>query len=72
MDIYSDETYEDYYNKNEIEKYKKADAFMKAHLKNIRRISFHKYIDGQLPVFYLGETINGNNLIGLFSTGVFT
>jgi hypothetical protein len=61
--------FENHYPGSFIEKYFQAARFMKIYLKNIKRISFRPSHDykGFLPVFYIGETLKGSALLGLFT-----
>lgn len=64
--------FKDYYE--DVETMYKVDQLMKDKLKNIRRISFNQSdsFNGTFPIFFIGETKEGNNLVGLFSIGSYT
>ena len=70
--LMEEEPFEDYYE--DVEKFKEVDTLFKENLINIRRISFNgSYsFNGGLPTFYVGETKEGNNLVGLFTVGIYT
>ena len=70
--LMTEEPFEDYYE--DVEIMREIDQLMKDNLKNIRRISFNQSysFSGTFPTFFIGETKNGNNLVGLFSIGSYT
>lgn len=67
-----DTPFEDYYE--DVDTMKEVDRLMKDNLTNIRRISFNQSysFSGTFPTFFIGETKEGNNLVGLFSIGSYT
>jgi len=70
--LMQDKPFEDYYEN--VKGFKEIDKILKENLKNIKRISFNKSysFNGGLPTFFVGESKEGNNLLGLFSIGIYT
>jgi len=62
------------YYYEDVEIMNQVDTLFKENLENIRRISFNKSYSftGTFPTFLIGETKDGNNLVGLFSVGTYT